>query len=266
MCPPCRERVGVGSFPFRRDAWSIGGLFSHCWDAFTANWAPLVLASVVLLGLYGAVSMAANLFAPLFDDSPTETLLFLGISQVVQTVVSLVLQLAMVQISIDVLLGEGVRLARVGHAVAKLGKAIVQYLLLLLVLWLPTAGLVLLPMFFAENPRTGLTVSLIALVVLAAPLLYAFLGILFMQYELVYDDDAGPLSAIRRSWQIAHGQRWAVLGVTLLSGLLMLGGLLVCCVGFLASYPLGSLLLAGLYLALRQGSGLPVPRRNAPGA
>ena len=262
VCPTCRERLGLGAFPFTRDEWSVGGLFNLCWERFLQHWAMLLLASVVLFAVSVGFSFIFQLLTPLFQDSTAGLVGFMAVSQIVQTVVNLLVQLGMIVICIDVVLGRGVRLERLGRALALLPKALAQYLLVILGFWLPIAGVVALPLLVLDETDTAALVVLGAVAVLAFPMIYVSLGLVFMQYELVHDDGAGIISSITRSWQLARGQRWYIFGVGLLAGLIILAGLLLCCVGILVTYPLGSLLFAALYLTMRNGSGLPEPRQS----
>lgn len=82
---------------------------------------------------------------------------------------------------------------------------------------------------FALLSRYDMVLTMIVvIVVVAVPAVYVGLGLLFMQFELVYDDGVGPLEAMRRSWALVRG----MMGVA--------------------------------FLALRNGAGLPDPVRAEP--
>jgi hypothetical protein len=97
----------------------------------------------------------------------------------------------------------------------------------------------------------------IALAAFLPVYIYFIAGIAFMQAELAYNDDAGPIDAIRYSWRIARGKRWQIIGVGLLAGLIALGSAMLCGIGLLFGAPLSSLLFGALYLALRDGADVP---------
>jgi hypothetical protein len=100
----------------------------------------------------------------------------------------------------------------------------------------------------------------IALAALLPVYIYFITGIAFMQAELAYNDDAGPIDAVLYSWRIARGKRWKIIGVGLLAFLILMGSGMLCGVGLLFGAPLSSLLFGALYLALRDGAD--VPRAN----
>lgn len=259
VCPACRERLGIGQFPFSRDDWSVGGLLGYSWDRFVQQWGMLVLTTLVFFGVSGGVSFALTLVGTAFQSEPSAAVGFAVINQILQTVVNLALSLGFIAVTLDVLLGREVDFGRFIGAMRNLGKALVQYIVVLLVLWAPLAILVAVPLFAMEGSEDALLVVAIVVAVLFIPMVYVGLGLVFMQYELVYDEACGPIEAIQRSWQVVRGHRLWVLLVSLLGGLIFLAGMLLCCVGMLASYPVFMLLFAGLYLALRNGSGLPSP-------
>jgi hypothetical protein len=261
ICPSCRERLGIGSFPFTREDWSVGGLVSYCWERFTENntWLLLCVATLLLFGMVFVTSFVVGIFRPLFDSDMTGLLIYTGVSQVVQTIASLAMQLALIRICIDVALGRGVRIERLIRPLRRLPAALVQQLILLVVIYVPIGAAVALPLVLIEDRDVAALVVVVAVLALMVPVMFVSLGIAFMQYELVNADDAGIVSAITRSWQLAKGQRLPMFGVWVLAVLIMMAGLAACCVGFIAAFPLANVVLAALYLALRNGSGLPAP-------
>jgi hypothetical protein len=100
----------------------------------------------------------------------------------------------------------------------------------------------------------------IALAALLPVYIYVAAGIAFMQAELAFNDDAGPIDAVLYSWRIARGKRWMIIGVGLLAGLIVAGSAMLCGIGLLFGAPLSALLFGALYLALRDGAD--VPRAN----
>jgi uncharacterized membrane protein len=98
----------------------------------------------------------------------------------------------------------------------------------------------------------------IAALVLLPVCVYLVTGIVFMQAELAFNDDAGPIDAILYSWRIAHGRRWRIIGVGLLAGLIVVGSAMLCGIGLLFGMPFAMLLSGVLYLALRNGADVPL--------
>jgi hypothetical protein len=97
----------------------------------------------------------------------------------------------------------------------------------------------------------------IAGLVLAPLYVYITAGIAFIQTELAFNDDAGPVDAILYSWRIARGKRWRIIGVGLLAILIWVGSAMLCGIGLLFGGPFVILLVGALYLALRTGADVP---------
>lgn len=262
VCPSCRERLGIGSFPFDRNNWSVGGLLSYSWDVFTRDWLMLVLLSVIFFGVSGGISFVMTLVGTVFQGDAGAAVGFTIFNQILQTVVNMALSLGTIGVIIDTLLGGGVDLARFLGAMKNLGKALVQYFVVLLGIWLPIGLLVAVPFLAMDDPQDAVIVVAIVVLVLAVPLTYVGLGLVFMQYELVHDEACGPIEAIRRSWELVRGYRLWTFLIGLLGLLIFLAGMILCCVGMVATYPIFMLLMTSFYLALRNGSGLPNPTRN----
>jgi hypothetical protein len=98
----------------------------------------------------------------------------------------------------------------------------------------------------------------IAALVLLPLYVYIVTGLVFMQTELAYNDDAGPIDAMIWSWRIAKGKRWRIIGTGFVAGLIWLGSGMLCGIGLLFGAPFAMLLLGALYLALRSGADVPV--------
>lgn len=79
---------------------------------------------------------------------------------------------------------------------------------------------------------------------------------LFASPELIVGN-CGPVEALSRAWALGRGQRWRVVGYSLLSGAIAMVGMLACCVGLLPAFPLAYMILLALFLALRNSSSLP---------
>jgi hypothetical protein len=98
---------------------------------------------------------------------------------------------------------------------------------------------------------------LIAFGILLPLYVYIIAGVVFMQTELAFNDDAGPIESILISWRIARGKRMRIIGVGLIAILIWTGSLMLCGVGLLFGAPFVTLLMGALYLALRNGANVP---------
>ncbi|CAM3240524.1 hypothetical protein G4177_19265 [Corallococcus sp. ZKHCc1 1396] len=274
-CPTCRARAGT-TFPLNRDTWTVNALWEVCWKAFQREWAMLSLAVLisfgVSLGSQFLVTLGQGIGTALDSTALAVALGLVGV--VVQLVVQGLVQLGLLRVYFDVLGGQRADVARLFTQMHKVGP----YLLTMLVV----VAIIVVPLFivgglgFLAAMGTGLlhgireeaasgeirntVVPVLAVLggttlVLLFPLIYVTLPLYFVQPELAYEDaPPSPLQVLRRCWDYARGQRLAMVGVSFIAGLVVLGGFLVCCVGVIPATAMAQLLLAGLYLTLRSGS------------
>jgi hypothetical protein len=95
---------------------------------------------------------------------------------------------------------------------------------------------------YARDQNTLLIGGLGAMVIVALPaVIYVALG-MYLGELVVALDGATPVHALRRSWALARGNRMPLLGFGFVCALVQfvsLAGLLLCCVGVLATVPFG---------------------------
>ncbi len=104
----------------------------------------------------------------------------------------------------------------------------------------------------------GLPILILGFVQLWFPLIYVTLPITFIPMEIVYGN-AGAWESIRRSFSLANGFRLSLFGYGFIGVLILMVGMMACCVCILPALALFQLLLGALYLSVRNGSGLPPP-------
>ncbi len=95
----------------------------------------------------------------------------------------------------------------------------------------------------------SILIVLAGLIALIIPGLYFIFRISFATIVSI-DRNEGARSSIRTSWKITKGHYWKVVATVLVAGLLYVAGFVFFGVGLLVAYPLASILLARLYLAL----------------
>ncbi len=264
FCPPCRERVGAHGFPFDRTTYSVGAVLEHSWTTLKTHAMPLLLGSLVLFGvsvIFGVLSQVLQVgFA-------TRPMALVGVSlsvSFVQNLIQGVLQLGFLRMCYGALTGGTVEVAQLFSQVGKILKWIAQILVVIGIL-LPFMLLIGIPIgvgIALDEPWVAIGGAAGVGLLVAFPMVYVGLGFTFAQYELVYDDDCGPIEGLRRSWQIVRGQRLTLFGLTILGVLVIIGGLLLCCVGLVPAQAIFFLMLTTAHLALRNGSGLEAPRRS----
>jgi hypothetical protein len=269
-CEACRARTGVTDFPISRDTFSIGGVLDAGWTAFSENWLMLTLGPFILAVVNVAFSFCSNILtsgmqAALEDvDMNVKLAVTLVISfsiSLVSIVVQGGLTLGLVRMALDAVDRKPVELSALFSQFRKLLKWAVQIIVIGVAMAVPMA-LVFAPMGIAaalDKPEIGSIVTIVLMLLLIVPFFYVSLGLSFLNQEIVYDDSVGAIDSIKRSWQIAGGFRLSIFVIGPLGALIMIGGVLVCCVGVFPAQGLVFAFMAATYRALRNGSGLPDP-------
>lgn len=268
----------IETFSLTRETVTFGDLISQAATAWQRDVGTWVLAMVFVLLIGVGIPMVLGLVVSVFsamisggEPHPAAEAILVGLQvgvQVLQTVVQGILALGFWAMAIHALHG---RPAPIGALFSQINKA-VKYVLQLLAIWFPLAavfGAIGAVVFFlsAGSIDMPLDEALVAagpalsiFFLVSAPFyLYIFLGIVFAQLELTYNDGAGPIEAVVYSWRISHERRWLILGVVIVSGLIAMGSIVFCGIGFLFGGPLATLIMAALYLALRNGADVPIP-------
>ena len=270
-CPTCRERQGA-TFPLHRDNWTVSALWDVCWAAFQREWGMLSLAVLISLGVSGGsqllVQMGVGIGAA--ADSPVLVGVRGGAAFLAPLVVQGRGQMGVLRVCFDVLLGGRVDLARLFSQMHKVIPYLLTLLLLFVLVVVPLillgglGFLVVLGAGLSSDAARGewlnalgpiLGVVALLSVVMLVPLFYVLLPLYFIQPELTYEEaPPSPMTVLRRCWELARGQRLAMVGVGLITAVVMIGGVIACCVGLIPAMGLSQLLVAGMYLALRPPS------------
>jgi hypothetical protein len=263
QCDSCRAR-GAAEFPFSRERWSFSDLISYCGKRFEAEWLTLSLTALIFLALLYGISFALTFGSVLLiaavpdgvnpDASAAATVLRVSIQIaqfLLQIVIQMWLQLGFFSVVLDVAEGRRAEIGRLFSRLDRFPAALLQVLVIYGVLLVYAAPIVaayfLLP--GAEETRGYIALAVAAL--LAIPLIYLGIGCAFGMVELVHDRSASAISALRSSFAIVQGQRFAVLGGAFLVALIVTGGMLACCVGMIPAMAFGTLVYCSLFLALK---------------
>ncbi|HLK37634.1 MAG TPA: hypothetical protein VKU41_12830 [Polyangiaceae bacterium] len=206
--------------------WSTGEVFPLAWARFKEAWPALVLSYFIATFATNVVSQAPNLIVLIagLDPRSGAGLAVRGASLLVALPLSVFLQVGLTRIWLATARGEAPRVEQLFSGADRL---------------LPMLGYLVL---FGLAVCLGLVFFIVPGVILAV-------GLGFGQYYVV-DTNLGPVDALKASWEATRGQRgeifllgMAVVGVNLL-------GLLTCCVGLLASAPIGFVAVAIAYTRL----------------
>jgi hypothetical protein len=177
-----------------------------------------------------------------------------GLAQSIGFVAQMASQLVMFGYCLDILENKPTGLAR---ALARL-RALPAALLQLLLIYGSAAlcagvGYLLYRLIASAVTPFVAAISVGTLALLIVPVgIYVATGLVFTVLELAHNPAATVLSGIETSWRLAAGRRWSISGVLFVAGLIGATGLLACCIGVLATAPLGTLLYTALFLAQKQ--------------
>jgi len=269
LCPACRARLGDDGapFPLARTTWSMGALWSHCWARFTADWLMLSVAVLIVAGCSGACSLVGQigqlgvrLAAHQGAAAIAASMVVLVGVQVVLGIVQGLFQLGLILVVLDAVRGKRVDLARIFQAFAQWRRYTVLMLIvgvaaLLIIGALAVVGIA------AATLLPHATGALIALFTAegAVALVLAFWAMpcAFATFELAYNPEAKPTRVLSNCFAIVRDNRWNALGVFFVAGLAACVGLLACCVGIIPGAALAQVIIAGLFLSLRNGCALP---------
>ncbi len=279
---PIEPRPAEPGFALTRDNVTLTDLLSRASEAWSRDLATWVLAMLLYwllgFGIPFALNIVWGLLSTIQEANGEASTAFTALNiivqillQVVQWVLSAVFTLGLWAMAVRGLHGQRMSVGVLFSQLSKIWKYVLQsfavalgavliLLPLLVIIFLMFVGPVDLDTPMSEIVDDAGIPFAVASLVLLPFYVYIATGIAFMQAELAYNDDAGPIEAILYSWRIARGRRWRIIGIGLLAALIVMGSAMLCGVGLLFGAPLATLLFGALYLALRQGAD--VPRAN----
>jgi hypothetical protein len=256
QCAACRERAGIGAFPFRRDAYTLGALFEFAWKAYKPHWL-LMAGAVVITGVavFG-ISMLGGLFSLLFTNQPVLSAAVQFLMIIPQALVQGVLTLGLFNMSIKIARGQAPELGDLFAVWQRVGTWLAQSLVL---------GAIMLPLFIvfgvgAFMASQGVSAMVLGIAggvfgLIALPVLfYVFLGFGFANVEIVAQPGVGAVAGLKNSWAIARGKRLELILIGLaIFGLYMVGAM-ACLIGAIFTMSYAAVLFAAYYLAVRNGT------------
>ncbi len=278
---PAEPRPAEPGFALTRDRLTLTDLLSRASEAWSKDLGAWVLALLLYwligFGVPAALGLVWGFFSTMEQTGGDSSAVFDAVDAIVrillqlaQLVLSAIFTLGMWAMAIRGLHGRRATVGALFSQMSKIWKYILQSLAITAAAVLIVLPIVIL-VFLAfvgpvslETPMSeimddaGRPLAISALVLLP---LYVYLatGIVFMQAELAFNDDAGPIEAIVYSWRIARKKRWRILGVGLIAGLIWIGSAMLCGIGLLFGAPFALLLFGALYLGLRNGANVPPP-------
>lgn len=272
QCNACIERAGGSGFPFSRDRWQFSAVLDYCWARFKAEWLTLSLAALIFLVIIYAIATVGALAAVLFTRSAADAadsqsqlpaLVLQGAMQVVQVLVQVWLQIGLFAMALDTLEGRAPKLSTLFSRIDSFPAALLQLLIIYagIIVWLAPVGLTYL--FVPGETSTRLVAALVVAVVLGVPAIYLAVGCGFAMLELAHNPEASGVEALRTSFDLVGGQRWIVIGTGLMAGVVTLAGMIACCVGIVPALAFATLMVGGVFLALKTPPRAAVQRLPA---
>jgi len=292
QCPTCRSLFPI-DFPYDANA-DLSTLWGHTSTVFQRELAMCVVAAIVFMVFAFAGGLASNVVNSIIgsilginvdSDHPFANVRAMGfsflISQVVGTVINLAVQgVALVgfyRLLMDVLVGKKADISRMFSQLHLLPQYIVLQIILFFVITIPTLiyfGMVALlgarmvgvswrglSDFRPEQLLSPALLGLFGLfaasfVVYMVAMVVVLPVTLFATPELIVGQ-CGPVEALKRAWELGEGQRLRTCGYSFVVGVLIIAGVMACCVGIVVAIPVAYMLLLSLFLALRKSSSLP---------
>lgn len=115
--------------------------------------------------------------------------------------------------------------------------------------------------FLGLSILQGLLIVL-GLIVFIVPGVILSLGLMLSSYFLI-DQGLSPIAAMRASWDATVGSKGKLFVLGLLSGLLVIAGILACCVGYFVAGSVTTIATGIVYLRV-SGTALPSPMAPPP--
>jgi hypothetical protein len=254
LCAPCRERAGVGEFPFRRDAYTLGALLSFSWNAYKESWGVLTGATAIFMIIVIAISVPFTIAGMLLGDQSGAGIALQVVSFVVQSLVQGFLSLGLFLMSLKAARGVKPELGDLFGATRRFGTWVAQALIIG-AMTTPVIALLGGGFWLLGSERWMISAGLGVLLFPVA--IYVFMGFAFGAMEIIAQPGVTAMSALRNSWAIVSGKRLELLFLAIGAFVIYVAGLVACFVGILFTMSYASVVFAAYYLAVRNGaSGL----------
>lgn len=270
LCPSCRALRRASGFPFSRANWGVLALAADAFASYRRERGPLILSALVTTVLFSTaacVGILSIFWEYGFAATPPPGAFESHMLKVMPAVYAFgaLLMMVLARGCLDVAQRRPLELGRmlgvlralpriVAHSAAAITALGSLWFVLLGGLLLASRGL---RVWLGEVSMPA-TVALIATYYLfLAVAAYLSCPVIFLPLELLHNRRAGPVRGLINAWTIAGGFRFRVLGLALLLGLFYYLACGLSVVGGFVALPALHLFHANVFLALRDGSGLP---------
>ena len=246
--------------------------FDECltkaWECFQRNWGLCVVATLILFAVSAVVQIPMQIAQTMLErfmghGSSVQIWMMIAMGVVflffyaLATGVSTVLSSGFMYFFIESLrTGK----SNIDNVFAGFRKSNWIQLLLAMLVWILAVFLILAvllgPGIFLTAVMKSSVPVIVAGVLAIIPVIYFSVAIGFV-FPLIVDKKVGFWQAITTSVKTVHRQWFQVLGLMILVGLIAMAGMLACCVGMLATMPLGYLVWCQGYRQLFGDGELP---------
>lgn len=283
-CPRCQPLVT--RVPFDRTTVTPGGVWNHVWECFKREWGMLLVSLLVFVVCAAVVTGILDAIMELpFRALNISNVVVLAIpmllSNLVTTAATAIFDVGFQRVLIDVLEGRKADLRRMFSQFPKAGTIVVQKVLLFALFTVPLAAYFGLLTLIAARVNgvpldassgdvftfvwsmllqgKGVAIFFVGTLIALVPIIYFFLPLIFANTELAYADGVGAMESIKNIFVVSKHRRGDLIVTWLLTILIAFVGMLALCVGIIPAAVLIQMMYVGLYLGLRNGSGLRPP-------
>ena len=259
-CPTCRDVTGAATFPFDRNNYSLDGVLGFSWGHFKREWLMLSVALLVYFVVLIGVSFVSQILQAIGNVvDPKVGIVMLVPGQAIQTLTQMILTAGLGLMFWEVFRGRAVDIGRIFSPFSRFSTFVVATFVQLGIL-LAGATVLAIPAgigYLIGQENGAIAGVVIGAVLVIFPLIWLTIPLMFVPFEVAFGGETSGVQAVKNAFRIVEGQRWSTLGFSFISGVITFVGVVACCVGMIPAAALGQMLLFGLYLALRNGSGLP---------
>lgn len=265
-CPSCRALTGeVPGFVWNRESFSLDALWSFCWGHFTRDWVMLSLSALVFFVVIIGTTFIGNILQAAGKAiHPAAYGGMAVVGQFIQSVVQTTLTGGLCVVLYGVFKGGTADVGKLFGQFSNLATYALITVIEFAVVIVPIMvfGGIAGAVYFATNQNTDVTIGVSVLLALVAvvPLIWVLLPFDLAAIEVALGGETNGTQAVKNAFALAKGKRLWMFLFAMVAGLVSLVGVFVCCVGVLPAMALGQMLKLTLFLAIRNGSGLPPMR------
>lgn len=241
---------------------------SKAWECFQRNWGLCIVGTLILFAISAVVQIPMQFAQSVFQSftghgSSAQIWMMIGMGVVflffyaLATGVSTILSAGFMYFFIESLrTGK----SNIDNLFAGFRASSWIQLLLAMVVWILAVFIIVTvlvaPGIFLTTTTKSSVPVIVAGVLAIIPLIYLAVPLGFV-FPLIVDKKIGFWQAITTAIRTVHRQWFQVLGLMILVGLIAMAGMLACCIGMLATMPLGYLIWCQGYRQLFGDGDLP---------